>query len=330
MIDVTDRHCRYFLRLMSKRARLYTEMITCPAIIHGDRDYLLDFDSSEHPLAIQLGGSKPEEFALCTQIINEYNYDEININVGCPSERVQSGKFGAVLMKEPELVRDCFLAIKENTSIPTTIKCRIGVDEFDDDAFLENFISPLQEAGCQTFIIHARIALLSGLSPKENRNIPPLNYDRVRRLKRKFPDSQIILNGGIQDLNNIQSLYGEFDGVMLGREISKNSFLLSKVDEMFFGESPNVFSRADIVEQFIPYMETQLEKGVRAHSMTRHLIGLYHLQKFSRQWRHLLSSNIIKSEKDFSGMLELARKLDNETQDLDNNEFPLRQNSQHA
>lgn len=314
MIDVTDRHCRYFLRLLSKNTRLYTEMITCPAIIHGDQEYLLAYDQSEHPLAIQLGGSKPEEFAYCAQRINEFAYDEININVGCPSERVQSGKFGAILMKEPELVRDCFLALKENSNVPITIKSRIGVDECDSDDFLHNFVSVLTDAGCKTFIIHARIALLSGLSPKENRNIPPLNYDRVRRLKKNFPELTIILNGGIQSLDDVSNLCQEFDGVMLGREITRNPFLLTSIDEMFFGASPSTITRSEALEYFIPYMEKQLDNGIRAHSMARHLIGLYHLQKFSRQWRQLLSSNTIKSSEDFQYLLELARKLDIENQ----------------
>lgn len=310
MIDVTDRHCRYFLRLMSKRTRLYTEMITCPAIIHGDQDYLLGFNEAEHPLAIQLGGSKPDEYAYCAPIVEQRGYDEININVGCPSDRVQSGHFGACLMKTPHLVAECFQALKENCSLPLTIKCRIGIDNFDNFEFLENFISILAKAGCQTFIIHARIAVLSGLSPKENRTIPPLNYARVLAIKSKYPTLTIILNGGIISLEAAGTHIKNFDGVMLGREIYKNPFILSKVDSLFFNEAYSEHSRSDVINAYLPYMEQQIAQDTPIHSMARHLVGLFHEQKFGRHWRIFISTNTIKNTHDLRKLSELAMEID--------------------
>lgn len=315
MIDVTDRHCRYFFRLLSRHTRLYTEMITCPAILHGNQDFLLGFDSQEHPLALQLGGSKPEEYARCAAIAERYGYDEININVGCPSDRVQSGSFGACLMKQPELVADCVRAIQENSKLPCTIKTRIGVDSFDSFEFLDNFINVCHEAGCQTFIIHARIAILKGLSPKENRSVPPLNYQRVEKIKLKYPHLNIILNGGLQNFQQCNTQLKTFDGVMLGREIYKNPWLLTHVDSCYFNNSGILaypVTRSEIVEQFIAYMKQQMEQGQRIHNMSLHLVGLFHAQKFGKYWRQFTSSNQLNSEMDLEKLLSLARDMDKE------------------
>ncbi len=312
MIDVTDRHCRYFLRLLSQHARLYTEMITCPAILHGDQDYLLGFDESEHPLAIQLGGSKPEEYAQCAPLIDQRSYDEININVGCPSDRVQSGKFGACLMKEPTLVAECYQALKENSELPITVKCRIGVDDFDSFEFLQKFVSELVAVGCDTFIIHARIAILKGLSPKENRTIPPLKYDRALEIKKEFPNTNIILNGGILDLKNCKEHLNNFDGVMLGREVYKNPYLLSEIDSQLFGQDKAPAKRSDIVKAFLPYAEQEIAAGNRAISITRHLVGLFHQQRFGRHWRNFISTQNIKTGDDLQKLLQLARDIEGE------------------
>ncbi len=310
MIAVTDRHCRYFLRLISKRARLYTEMITCAAIIHGDRDYLLGFSEQEHPVALQLGGHKPEEFAHCASIAQAYGYDEININVGCPSDRVQSGRFGACLMKEPQQVAACYSALTENCSLPVTIKCRIGVDEFDSYEFLENFVANLASAGCKTFIVHARIALLKGLSPKENRSIPPLHYHRVEKVKQTFPDLTIVLNGGIQSLNHSKNFLNTFDGVMLGREIYKDPYLMIEVDKQLFNDTNTQISRSEIVEQFLPYIARHMEQGFNAHNISRHMVGLFHGQSLARKWRAYISSNPVKQSSDLNAMLKLAQEIE--------------------
>lgn len=290
-------------------------MITCPAILHGNQDFLLGFNQEEHPLALQLGGSKPEEFARCAVIAESYGYDEININVGCPSDRVQSGSFGACLMKQPELVADCVRAIQENSKLPCTIKTRIGIDDFDSFEFLENFIGICHEAGCNTFIIHARIAILKGLSPKENRSIPPLNYQRVEKIKVKFPNLNIILNGGLHSIEQCDLQLKTFDGVMLGREIYKNPWLLSNIDSHYFNDPDTLtypLTRSHIVEQFIPYMRQQMEQGLRIHHMSRHLVGLYHAQKFGKHWRQFTSSNQPNSENYLAELLLLAKNIDME------------------
>lgn len=310
MIDVTDRHCRYFLRLLSKHARLYTEMITCPAIIHGDQDYLLGFDQQEHPLAVQLGGSNPVEFAYCAPILEQRGYDEININVGCPSDRVQSGSFGACLMKNPDLVAACFQALTSSCNLPITIKCRIGIDDLDNFEFLENFIVTLHKAGCHVFIIHARIAVLSGLSPKQNRTIPPLNYERVLAIKNKHPNLTIILNGGITSLSDAHQHNNNFNGVMLGREIYKNPFILNEVDSLFFQEPKANLTRSEVIKDYLPYMEQQMSQGIRSHSMTRHLVGLFHDQKFGRHWRSFISTNTMNSLNDLDKLYQLAFDID--------------------
>ncbi len=291
MMDGTDRHCRYFHRLMSKRARLYTEMITAEAAIHGDRDYLLSFHESEHPVALQLGGSAPQKLAEASKIGEGFGYDEINLNVGCPSDRVQSGAFGACLMKEPQLVADCVAAMSAAVKAPVTVKCRIGVDDQDPEESLFGFVEKVAAAGCDIFIVHARKAWLQGLSPKENRTIPPLDYDLVRRLKRERPELTIVLNGGIESVTDAAAFLPDFDGVMLGRAAYGAPYLLASVDEEIFGEAGPAPSREDVVRAMSQYVKREFEKGVRPHSVTRHMLGLYHGAPGARAWRRFLSEN---------------------------------------
>lgn len=291
LMDGTDRHCRYFHRLMSKRARLYTEMITAEAAIHGDRDYLLGFDKSEHPVALQLGGSEPEKMAEASKIGEGYGYDEINLNVGCPSDRVQSGAFGACLMKTPDLVAECVAAMRNAVDIPVTVKCRIGVDDQDPEESLFTFVEKVAATGCDVFIVHARKAWLQGLSPKENRTIPPLDYDLVRRLKRERPGLTIVLNGGIETVQDATSLVSDFDGVMLGRAAYGAPYILADVDEVMFGDAAPAPSRAEVVQAMSQYVKRAFETGVRPHSITRHMLGLYHGAPGARAWRRFLSEN---------------------------------------
>ena len=291
MMDGTDRHCRFFHRLMTKRARLYTEMITAEAALHGDRDYLLGFDDSEHPVALQLGGSEPEKLAEAARIGEAYGYDEINLNVGCPSDRVQSGAFGACLMKTPALVADCVAAMGEAVDVPVTVKCRIGVDDQDPEESLFALVDAVARAGCGVFIVHARKAWLQGLSPKENRTIPPLDYDLVRRLKRERPGLVIVLNGGIETLAQTATLLPDFDGVMLGRAAYGAPYLLSAVDAALFGDNAPPVSREEVVRRMSDYLKTQFEKGVRPHAVARHMLGLYHGAPGARRWRRFLSEN---------------------------------------
>ena len=275
MMDWTDRHCRYFLRQVSSRARLYTEMITTGALIHGDVERHLGFSSQEHPVAVQLGGSDPKDLRVCSTIAEQYGYDEINLNVGCPSERVQKGAFGACLMAEPELVADCVASISQAVSVPVTVKHRIGVDDVQEYSFLQRFVSIVAAAGCKTFIVHARNAVLKGLSPKENREVPPLKYDYVYRLKDDFPDLEIVINGGIQTWDEIHRHLARVDGVMLGRAAYHNPWLLADPGK----------TRADVVRSMVEYA-----KGVDSlRHVTRHMLGLYHGHKKARLWRRLLS-----------------------------------------
>lgn len=291
MMDGTDRHCRYFHRLMTKRARLYTEMITAEAAIHGDREYLLGFHPAEHPVALQLGGSDPAKLAEAARIGEAFGYDEINLNVGCPSDRVQSGAFGACLMKTPALVAECVAAMKAAVSIPVTVKCRIGVDDQDPEESLFGFVEKVSAAGCAVFIVHARKAWLEGLSPKDNRTIPPLDYDLVRRLKTARPDLSIVLNGGIETVNDAAALAEEFDGVMLGRAAYGAPYLLASVDELIFGETAPAPSREEVVMAMSDYLKCEFDKGVRPHSVTRHMLGLYHGAPGARAWRRFISEN---------------------------------------
>lgn len=291
MMDGTDRHCRYFHRLLTRHALLYTEMITAEAAIRGDREYLLGFDDAEHPVALQLGGSDPKKLAEAARIGAGFGYDEINLNVGCPSDRVQSGAFGACLMKSPDLVADCVAAMIGAVGIPVTVKCRIGVDDQDPRESLFGFVEKVSRAGCKVFIVHARKAWLQGLSPKENRTVPPLDYDLVRKLKQARPDLRIVLNGGIETVKDASILSADFDGVMLGRAAYGAPYILANVDEVFFGDDSPAPAREGVVRAMSEYVKREFEKGVRPHSITRHMIGLYHGAPGARSWRRFLSEN---------------------------------------
>jgi tRNA-dihydrouridine synthase A len=290
MMDWTDRHCRVFHRVLTRHAVLYTEMVTARAIKHGDRQKLLDFDASEQPLVLQLGGSEPDVLAEAAVIGEQYGYSEINLNVGCPSDRVQGGHFGACLMAEPQLVADCVSAMQRVVKIPVTVKCRIGIDDQDAEVDLHNFVKIVSDAGCKTFIVHARKAWLKGLSPKENREVPPLDYDRVHRLKQAFPQLTILLNGGLENLAMMQENLGLLDGVMLGRAAYHNPWILSQVDHQYTDQSAPVANRREAVDAMLPYIESKLREGLPLHRITRHMLGLYHGQPGGRIWRQILST----------------------------------------
>lgn len=294
MLDWTDHHCRYFHRMLSKNALLYTEMVTTGAIIHGRGDYLL-FNEQEHPLALQLGGSNPEDLARCAKLAAERGYDEINLNVGCPSDRVQNGRFGACLMGEPDLVARCLAAIKEAVDIPVTVKTRIGIDDQDSYDFLVDFVRIVSEVGgCDNFTVHARKAWLSGLSPKENRDIPPLDYPRVYQLKKDFSHLTIGINGGITSLDDAQTHLKHLDGVMLGREAYQNPYLLAHVDNQLFGDTNPIIDRTDAVKAMFPYIETQMSKGANLNHISRHMLGIFQNMPGARQWRRYISENAHK------------------------------------
>lgn len=304
MLDWTDRHCRYFMRLLSKQAVLYTEMITTGALIHGPREQLLRFDPFEQPVAIQLGGSDPEDLASCARMAEDAGYSEINLNVGCPSDRVQSGRFGACLMAEPELVRDSMAAMIDAVQIPVTIKSRIGIDRNDSLDELSRFVQTVQQSGCQTFIIHARKAWLDGLSPKENRDVPPLHYDRVYAIKSAFPELEIIINGGIQNLAQAREHLQHIDGVMLGREIYHNPYLLAQVDELFYQDSNTTLSREDVISQMQAYIESHIAEGGKLNHISRHMIGLYQAVPGAKLWRRHISQNAHKEGAGFGVILD--------------------------
>ena len=287
MMDWTDRHCRFFLRQVSPRAMLYTEMITTGALIHGDVPRHLDFNDEEHPVALQLGGSEPADFAHCAKLAKEWGYDEINLNVGCPSERVQRGAFGACLMAEPALVADCVRAMREATDLPITVKHRIGIDAVEAYEFVHDFVAQVSAAGCTTFMAHARNAMLKGLSPKENREIPPLKYDYVHRLKQDFPHLTIVINGGITRLDQIDEQLRHVDGVMLGRAAYHDPWLLAVAGEKLLGASAG--SRADVAMAMHAYAKREFPKGVHLRHITRHMLGLYHGYGRARAWRRMLS-----------------------------------------
>jgi tRNA-dihydrouridine synthase A len=289
MLDWTDRHDRYFLRLISRHAWLYTEMVTTGAIIHGDRDRHLAFNEVEHPVALQLGGSEPADMAECARIGQDYGYDEVNINVGCPSERVHKGSFGACLMATPETVAECVDAMRQVVDIPVTIKTRIGIDEQEDYEHLHHFVRINREAGCRIFIVHARKAWLKGLSPKENREVPPLRYALVYQLKQEFPDLEIIINGGLQDLDRAEQQLEHVDGVMLGRAVYHDPWLLSEVDRRFYGDDHEVVSAREIVEQMYPYIEELIRNGGQLKYVTRHMLGMFHGRPGAKLWRRTLS-----------------------------------------
>lgn len=290
MLDWTDRHCRYFLRQMSTHALLYTEMVTTGAILQGRGDYLA-YHEAEHPLALQLGGSVPEELARCAVIAQNRGYDEINLNVGCPSDRVQNGRFGACLMAHPTLVAECVRAMQAEVKIPVTVKTRIGIDELDSYEFLRQFLDTVSAAGCDTFILHARKAWLSGLSPKENREIPPLDYERVYQVKRDYPHLTISINGGISTPEAITAHLAHVDGVMVGREAYQNPYMMASVDALVFADPHPVPSRHDVVRQMIPYIEQELAKGNHLSHITRHMLGLFQGLSGARRWRRYLSEN---------------------------------------
>jgi tRNA-dihydrouridine synthase A len=289
MMDWTDRHCRVFHRRLSGRARLYTEMVTAQAVLYGNRERLLGFSPQEHPLALQLGGSDPAMLAEAAAIGEGFGYDEINLNVGCPSDRVQEGRFGACLMAEPELVARGIAAMRAAVRVPVTVKCRIGIDAQDSEADLERFVSAIAAAGCRTFIVHARKAWLDGLSPKENREIPPLDYPRVLRLKAAHPELEILLNGGIGSLEEAEAHLAHVDGVALGRAAYQNPYLLAEVDRRLFGDTRQPPTRRAVLEALIPYTERHLRAGGRLNNITRHILGLYHGRPRARLFRRHLS-----------------------------------------
>jgi tRNA-dihydrouridine synthase A len=288
MMDWSDRHCRYFWRLLSQNALMYTEMVTTGALIHGDRERFLHYDAAEHPLALQLGGSDPEDLAQCARWAADAGYIEANLNCGCPSDRVQNGAFGACLMATPELVRDCVQAMNE-TGLRITVKHRIGIDDMDSYDEFRDFVATVAEGGCDTFIVHARKAWLQGLSPKENREIPPLNYPWVYRLKKELPSLSIVINGGIETIEDCKTHLEHVDGVMLGRAAYHHPWLLSEVDAQLFATPPPHHSRERIIEALLPYIEQELSAGTRLNQITRHLLGLYQQVPGARRFRRVLS-----------------------------------------
>lgn len=300
MMDWTDRHCRYFLRQMSSSAFLYTEMITTGALLHGNVERHLAFSAEEHPVAAQLGGSEPEDLAKCARLVDQYGYDEVNLNIGCPSERVQRGAFGACLMAEPELVADCVRAMRAAVKIPVTVKHRIGLNAMEDFSFMETFVRTVSEAGCRTFIVHARNAVLKGLSPKENREIPPLKYDYVYRLKRDFPALEIVINGGISSLPSMEQHLRQVDGVMLGRTAYHDPWLLADPGK----------TRREVVLAMHAYATSVLSKGTQLRHVVRHLLGLYHGHRRARLWRRMLSDSARLSRNDPALLLEAMEAVE--------------------
>ena len=287
MMDWSDRHCRYFFRQLSRRAVVYTEMVTAGALIHGNVQRHLAFDAAEHPVALQLGGSDPASLAHCARLAQRYGYDEINLNCGCPSERVQHGAFGACLMAEPLLVADCIKAMRDAVAIPVTVKHRLGIDQRQDYDFVRNFVAAVADAGCTTFFVHARNAILKGLSPKDNRVVPPLKYDYVYRLKRDFPTLQFVLNGGIDALEAIEPHLAHVDGIMLGRLAYHDPYVLAQAASKLFGDAPP--SRSEVVEKMYAYAARHIQSGTSLRAIARHMLGLYHGQPKAKIWRRMLS-----------------------------------------
>ena len=290
-MDWTDRHCRFFLRLITRRARLYTEMITSNALLHGDVAHHLDFDPAEHPLALQLGGSDPAVLAACAKIGQRWGYDEINLNCGCPSERVQKGSYGACLMAEPEIVADCVKAMRDAVALPVTVKHRIGINDVEDYAFVRDFVGTVAAAGCDVFIVHARNAVLKGLSPKENREVPPLRHDVVHRLKDDFPALSIVSNGGLSDWDAVERELAAVDGVMLGRLAYHDPYFLAQLDWKVFSDETPARSRADVLQALVPYAVAQHARGVPLRAISRHVLGLYHGRSGGRRFRRILSDS---------------------------------------
>jgi tRNA-dihydrouridine synthase A len=308
MMEWTDRHCRYFLRLISRHTLLYTEMVTADAVILGDRERLLQFHPAEHPVALQVGGSDPQGLAAAARIGEDFGYDEINLNVGCPSDRVQAGRFGACLMAEPELVAECIAAMASKVDVPVTVKCRIGIDDQDAEESLDRFIDVVAQAGCRIFILHARKAWLEGLSPKENRDVPPIDYGRVYRAKARRPDLCVIVNGGIASMEEASGHLHHVDGVMLGRAAYQDPYLLAGVDEELFAADEARPTRLEVLDKFMAYAGGELARGTRLNQMTRHILGLFHGQPRARAFRRVLAE---RAHLDGAGLdvLEAAREV---------------------
>ena len=310
MMDCTDRHDRYFLRLISKNIKLYTEMIVSNAIIKGDKDFLLKFNLLEKPLVLQIGGSNPKELAQATKIAEGYGYDEINLNLGCPSKKVQKNKFGACLMKEPNLVGECINEMKNACSLPITVKTRIGFDDYEDYEYLKKFLTIIKNAGSETFIIHARRAILTKLTPKQNLNIPPLNYSFVYDLKKDFKNDTVILNGGIDSIDKIKTHLKKVDGVMIGRAAYHSPYFLADIEKEIF-KNGNVLSRSEIMELMIPYIKEETKNGTRLNQIMRHTIGLFHGQKGSSYWKRYLSENMCIREADLQKVNHIMDHIKN-------------------
>ncbi len=316
MMEWTDRHCRFFHRLLTRRALLYTEMITTGAVLHGDRARLLAFDRAEHPVALQLGGSDPRQLAQCARIAADLGYDEVNLNVGCPSDRVQEGRFGACLMAEPALVGDCVAAMTGSVKIPVTVKCRIGIDEQDPEEALERLTYAVEQAGVAALIVHARKAWLAGLSPRENRDVPPLDYARVYRLKAAHRGLAVVINGGVLDLDQVRTHLAHLDGVMMGRAAYQEPWRLLEVDPLLFGEPARFASPREAAEALIPYLERELARGTRLHAITRHVLGLFRGVPGARAFRRHLATEGVKPGADahtFRAALALVADLDART-----------------
>jgi len=309
MMDWTDRHCRVFHRLLSCHARLYTEMVTTGALIHGDVPRHLDFNAREHPVALQLGGSEPDDLAHCARLAEHWGYDEVNLNCGCPSERVQRGAFGACLMAEPLLVRDCVKAMADAVSIPVTVKHRIGIDKNDSYDFVRDFVGTVAEGGARVFIVHARSAWLKGLSPKENREVPPLRYEFARRLKADFPDFAIVLNGGIADAPTVDAALEGLDGVMIGRHAYHEPWFLAQVDARWFGDDHAVPTRDEVVQAMREYAMAAMASGAPLRAVTRHMLGLYQGLPGARAWRRMLSDNLRLAQGDANLILDAAAQV---------------------
>jgi tRNA-dihydrouridine synthase A len=306
MLDWTDRHYRYFARLITRHTLLYTEMVTTGALVHGERERFLRFDPAEHPLALQLGGSEPAEMAACARMAADWGYDEINMNVGCPSDRVQSGRFGACLMAEPALVADCVAAMKAAVNVPVTVKTRIGIDQRDSFEELAAFTEQVAAAGCDALIVHARKAWLQGLSPKENRDVPPLRYDVVLRLKEAFPRLPMVINGGITTLAQARAHLERVDGVMIGREAYQNPWMLAAADAEVFGDRAPPPTPMAVLDGMLPYIERRLAEGVPLNAITRHLLGLFHGRPGAKAWRRHLSEHAHRSGAGFRVLLDAA------------------------
>ncbi len=310
MMDCTDRHDRYFLRLISKNIMLYTDMIVSEAIKRGDNKKLLSFNLKEKPLALQIGGSSPKILAEATKIAESYGYDEINLNLGCPSKKVQKNKFGACLMKEPNLVGECVSEMTNATSLPVSVKTRIGINDTEDYEYLKKFITIIKNAGVKTFIIHARRAILNKLTPKQNLNIPPLNYDFVYKIKKDFPNDAIVLNGGVDSINKIQDHLKKVDGVMIGRAAYHSPYFLAEVEKEIFNNH-NILSRTEVMERMIPYIKEETKKGTRLNQIMRHTIGLFHGQKGSAHWKRYLSKNMCIREADLQKVNHIMDHIKN-------------------